>query len=109
MKSKKIMLHNVQVELKNLFPVCQEACIYSRHCANHQSANDFREAMGRTPDLRQVVPGSWRCHRNPQEKLKGAVMSDGRFFGDMINGPGWFNGFPGFFNGPWDEGDENED
>ena len=114
MKQKKIMLHNVNVQLQNIFPVCQESCSHSRSCANHQTANEFRGAQGATPDLRQVVEGSWRCHKHPKEALKGAVMLDGRFFGDMVNGPGWFDGLSGPAGPPrfinWDdEGEEDED
>jgi len=102
------MLHDVKVDLQNLFPVCQSVCPHSKNCANHISANEFRGTVGMTPDLKQVVKDSWRCHQDPKEELKGAILIDGRFYRDIISGPNWFDGFLfGDFSN--EEGEEDED
>ena len=90
-------LFDIKVDLPNDLPICQSKCPNQVHCANHVSANMWVTEYGATPDLRQVVPGSWRCHRMPKEQLKGAVMVDGTSFGDFIQkGPDWNDGVEGF-------------
>jgi len=105
MKSrKKIMLFDVPIELQNEFPKCKDKlCPKKRDCANHKTACQWRETFGATPNLRQVVLGSWRCHQVPEEKLYGAVLSDGSLLKDRVNGPDWddgcVDGMEGFYTG----------
>ena len=85
--NEKLCLFDIEVEIKNEFPECQDSCPNAINCANHKTANDWKNKLGATPDLKQVVEGSWRCHRNPQEMLRGAVLIDGTLLGDRVNGP----------------------
>lgn len=70
----------VKVEvLPGGFPECQErdtSCMFTRDCANHCSAGDFRTEGGMTPDLRKTDKG-WECSKDPLDEGYGAVRADG--------------------------------
>jgi hypothetical protein len=77
------MLHNIDVLVFGMVPVCYDAgCPHGRSCANHATAGEFRYEGGLTPDLRQVVPGSWRCSQQPTETKLGAALIDGSHIND---------------------------
>jgi len=77
------MLHNVKVEVYGEVPACLDGlCPFYRDCANHITAGEWREACGLTPNLREVVPGSWRCNQNPTEP-NGPIAIDGTYFNEI--------------------------
>lgn len=83
-------LFAVQVEILNEFPKCQDPlCFKKGDCANHKTACEWRETFGATPNLRQIVPDSWRCQQIPEEKLYGAVLTDRTLLKDRMSGPDW--------------------
>ena len=100
-----IWLHDINVILMDNFPSCRSQCPYEKDCGNHRTADEWRENFGCTPDLKQIVPGSWRCHKSPKETLMGAILADGTTKGSKAKGPDWYDdgsGYEGFygFSGP---------
>jgi len=79
-------LFAVPVKVIGEFPKCQDKlCLKRLDCANHETANEWRETFGATPNLRQIVPGSWRCQQIPEEKFYGAVLTDCTFLKDHMD------------------------
>lgn len=93
------MLFAPPIEVQDMFPKCMdELCPRKGDCANHESANEWGENFGATPNLRQVVLDSWRCDQAPVERLWGAVLADGTFLKDFMDdsdgdSPNWGDGF----------------
>lgn len=74
--------HKVEVALIGInkhFPECQEQyldCRFTRDCANHRTAGDFRTEDGLTPDLSKDSNNNWMCSKCP-EYNNGAILDDG--------------------------------
>lgn len=82
-------MHKIKFErLNGSNPIieCQEpdsSCPYTRDCANHRTAGDFRTEGGWSPDL-QYFFGDWLCSKklisDDGEHIRfgfGAVLEDG--------------------------------
>lgn len=73
---------NVSVLVFNEYPVCSGGkCSYTKECANHRSAGDFRTEDGSTPDLLRTN-SSWKCSKQPEQTGRGAVLVDGTHVND---------------------------
>ncbi len=61
---------------KKEFPLCtSNTCCYTRDCANHSTAGDFRKEAGLTPDLKKEG-NDWFCSKAPK-KEDGAILVNG--------------------------------
>jgi hypothetical protein len=76
-----VELSAVEITLHGTYPACEADCPYSRDCANHTTAGDYRTEDGLTPDLHLELDG-WKCSKQPKQTGQGARCTGNTFAND---------------------------